>query len=178
MRIEKTGLEGIVVLQPNIFQDQRGTFVKTFHSEMFAESGLETNFKESFYSHSKKNVIRGMHFQLPPFEHTKLVYVPYGKIMDVVVDIRKKSATYGKFIAEEISHPNGKSILIPPGFAHGFISLSDNSVVVYATSTIHHPEADSGIRWDSFGYDWGIYEPIISMRDKSFIKLSEFRSPF
>ncbi len=95
MKVLKTNLEGLFLIQSNVFKDQRGIFVKTFHKEIFKENGLETDFRESFFSISKKNVIRGMHFQLPPDEHVKLVYCVYGKVLDVVVDIRNNSPTYG-----------------------------------------------------------------------------------
>ncbi len=119
-----------------------------------------------------------MHFQLPPHDQAKLVYVPYGKIVDIVLDIRKNSPTYGESLSVKLSRENRKSLYIPSGCAHGFVSLSDNAIVVYMTTTTYQAEYDSGIRWDSFGYNWQIVNPIISKRDQSFIKFSEFESPF
>jgi dTDP-4-dehydrorhamnose 3,5-epimerase len=178
MKVLKTNLEGLFLIQSNVFKDQRGIFVKTFHKESFEENGLETVFRESFFSISKKNVIRGMHFQLPPDDHVKLVYCTYGKVLDVVVDIRNNSQTYGKSFSVELTEDNGNILYIPKGFAHGFKSLTDNSVVVYLTTKEYSPENDTGIRWDSFGFNWQVDNPILSERDKNFLPLSEFRSPF
>lgn len=178
MRFQKTKFDKVFIVEPKLFYDERGVFVKTFHELTFKEWGLETNFRESFYSESRRNVIRGMHFQLPPHDHAKLVYVPAGKILDVVVDIRRNSSTYGDFLAVELSGENRRLVYIPAGFAHGFAGLSESSLVIYSTTTVHHPEADSGIRWDSFGCDWGIADPIVSPRDRAFKKLTELDSPF
>jgi len=168
MKINKTPLEGIFEIENKNFEDNRGLFVKTFHANTFAEHGLETDFKESFYSVSKKNVLRGMHFQLTPHDHAKLVYVIDGEILDVVVDIRKKSSSYGQCFSTILSSINTRSIYIEKGFAHGFLTLSNSATVVYQTSTVHAPEYDSGIRWDSFGFDWGVDKPIVSQRDEAF----------
>ena len=178
MKVVKTDFNGLFVIQSNVFTDQRGAFIKTFHKKFFEDNGLESDFRESFFSISKKNVIRGMHFQLPPDDHVKLVYCAKGKILDVVVDLRKNSPTYGKFFSIDLTENNGKIIYIPKGFAHGFKSLTDNSVVVYMTTKEYSPENDTGIRWDSFGFDWKIDNPIISERDKSFLPLEKFESPF
>jgi dTDP-4-dehydrorhamnose 3,5-epimerase len=178
MKVLKTNLEGLYIIQNNVFRDKRGIFVKTFHKKVFEENNLETDFRESFFSISKKNVIRGMHFQLPPDDHVKLVYCAKGEILDVVVDLRKNSPTYGKFFSINLTGNNGKIIYIPKGFAHGFKSLTNNSVVVYMTTKEYSPKNDTGIRWDSFGFDWEIDNPIISERDKSFLPLEKFESPF
>jgi len=166
MLIKKTALEGVFEIENKKFEDHRGLFVKTFHTDVFSESGLESDFKESFYSVSKKGVLRGMHFQLPPYDHAKLVYVTNGEILDVAVDIRKNSSTFGEFFSTNLSSKNVKSLYMAKGFAHGFLTMSDSATVVYLTSTIRSPEAESGIRWDSFGFDWlGVISPIISDRD-------------
>lgn len=158
-------------IENNIFDDYRGRFVKTFHADIFTENGLATDFKESFYSVSKKNVLRGMHYQLPPCDHSKLVYVIHGKILDVVVDVREDSETFGEYYSAELSCLNAKSLYIGKGFAHGFLTISESAVVVYMTTTVHNPELDTGVRWDGFGYKWPVSRPIISSRDKSFKKL-------
>jgi dTDP-4-dehydrorhamnose 3,5-epimerase len=178
MKIIDTKLEGVKILQPDIFGDERGSFVKPFHKETFEKNGLNTRFEESFYSISKKGVIRGMHFQTPPADHVKLVYCPAGAIMDVVVDIRKNSPTYGQYVNVELSQNNGTMIYIPRGCAHGFIALEDNSAAVYMQETMRSAEHEGGIRYDSFGMDWGTETPILSKRDQIFPKLSEFNSPF
>lgn len=178
MKIAKTKLEGVYLIDPNIFEDDRGTFIKTFHKEVFLELGLECQFNESFYSESKKGVIRGMHFQNPPCDPVKLVYVTSGKIIDVVLDIRKGSKTYGEFVSAELSSENKKMFYIPKGFAHGYASLCEKSVVVYLQSEVYSPQHDAGIRYDSFKMKWGIKEPIVSNRDKAFLAFDQFESPF
>lgn len=178
MKIIKTSLSGVYIIEPKIFKDERGMFVKVFHEQAFKEIGLLSNFKETFYSISKKNVIRGMHFQIPPFDHVKLVYVVEGKILDVILDIRRDSSTYGRYTSMELSSQNRKAVYIPTGFAHGFIVKSNSAIVVYMQTTVHSPEYDRGIRWDSFGMDWGIKNPITSERDRKFPLLDEFESPF
>jgi len=170
MIIKPTVLDGIFEIENKKFKDHRGIFVKTFHTQTFKEYGLESDFKESFYSVSKKNVLRGMHFQLAPHDHAKLVYVIDGEILDVAVDIRKESPTFGKYFSTIISSENAKSLYMIKGFAHGFLTITDTATVVYLISTEHTPESDSGIKWDSFGFDWGIDEPILSGRDNSFVR--------
>jgi len=169
MIVKATQLDGVFEIENKVFEDHRGKFVKTFHEDAFKSHGLEYDFKESFYSVSKKNVLRGMHFQLPPHDHAKLVYVTDGEILDVAVDIRKNSPTFGEYFSTKLSSGNAKSLYMSKGFAHGFLTLSNSATVTYLTTTIHAPEHDSGIRWDSFGFDWwGCDNPIISNRDEAF----------
>ncbi|MDD3744180.1 MAG: dTDP-4-dehydrorhamnose 3,5-epimerase family protein [Lentimicrobiaceae bacterium] len=168
MRIEETFISGLKLIHLKEFKDQRGSFIKVFNEEFFKENGLETNFKESYYSISAKNVIRGMHFQVPPAEHTKLVYLNSGSILDVVLDLRKDSQTFGQYFSVELTVSNPVLIYIPIGCAHGFLSLEDNSMVTYLQTTCYHPTFDCGIRYDSFGYNWPVDNPIISQRDGGF----------
>jgi len=172
MQIKATCLEGVFEIENRKFEDQRGLFVKTFHAEEFEKKGLESDFKESFYSVSKKNVLRGMHFQLPPHDHAKLVYVTDGEILDVAVDNRKESNTFGNYFSTRLSSDNAKSLYMAKGFAHGFLTLSESATVVYLTSSVHSPDLDTGIKWDSFGFDWGVEVPIISERDSNFRGIS------
>lgn len=172
MTITSTPLDGVYLIKNRIFEDHRGFFVKTFHKEIFEANGLESDFKESFYSVSKKNVLRGMHFQLPPHDHAKLVYVTSGEILDVAVDIRKDSPTFGNCYSTTLSDANGHALYMGKGYAHGFLTLSETATVVYMTTTVHSPEHDAGVRWDSFGFDWGIESPILSERDKGFVQLN------
>ncbi|AEF53543.1 dTDP-4-dehydrorhamnose 3,5-epimerase [Marinomonas posidonica] len=172
MNIIETELEGVFEIKNKKFEDQRGVFIKTFHEGVFKEYGLEADFKESFFSISKKDVLRGMHFQMPPHDHEKLVYVTCGEILDVAVDIREDSLTYGQYFSTILSQENAKSLYIGKGYAHGFLTLSENATVVYLTSTVHSPENDTGIHWDSFGFDWHVKKPIVSERDASFQKIS------
>jgi len=173
VQIISTNIDGLFEIENKVFQDARGKFVKTFHFDTFAQKNLECDFKESFYSVSNKNVLRGMHFQKPPHDHAKLVYVVAGEILDVAVDIRKSSETFGCYYATNLSFNNSKSLYMSKGFAHGFLTLSDTATVVYLTTTVHSPESDSGIKWDSFGFDWnGMIDPIISDRDSRFCAIS------
>ncbi|MBT2562747.1 dTDP-4-dehydrorhamnose 3,5-epimerase family protein [Pedobacter sp. ISL-64] len=165
-------------MEYNSFLDNRGEFVKTIHKETFLEKELDYIFTESFYSISNKNVIRGMHFQVPPKDHSKLVYVVTGSIIDVVLDIRKTSETFGRFFSIELSAKNRKGIYIGKGFAHGFLSLENDTTVEYHTSTSQSRECEAGIRFDSFGYDWEVEKPILSNRDLEFKIFSDIQSPF
>ena len=174
MTIEKTLLKGVFIINSFNAIDDRGLFVKTFNKNIFNELEMDFEIRESYFSISKNNVIRGMHFQLPPHDHDKLVYVPKGAILDVVVDLRKNSLTYQKYISVELSDQNKKSIFIPKGLAHGFKSLADDTITVYNVSSEYCTPADEGIAYNSFGFDWQIEEPIISRRDKEFQEFSFF----
>lgn len=178
MEIANTDFNDLYLMDYASYHDDRGEFVKTIHAETFIKSNLEYNFTESFFSVSKKNVIRGMHFQLPPADHTKLVYVVTGSIIDVVLDIRKESATYGQVFSIELSSENRKGIYIGKGFAHGFLSLEDNTTVEYHTSTSQDRALEQGIKYDSFGYNWNLEDPVISVRDAGFKPFSEIVNPF
>lgn len=172
MKVIPTHLDGVFVVQNKKFEDHRGLFVKTYHEEIFRDAGIDTDFKESFYSVSKKGVLRGMHFQLPPHDHSKLVYVTDGEILDVAVDIRKDSPTFGQYFSTILSSENVKSLYLDKGIAHGFLTLSECATVVYLTSTVHSPESEVGISWNSFGFNWQKINPIMSERDRSLIKIS------
>jgi len=178
MKLIDTKLDGVYIIENMVFEDQRGTFCKTFNSEAFSRNNLCNNFKESYYSISQKNVIRGMHFQLPPHEHHKLVYVPHGEVVDVILDLRKNSDTFKEYITVNLSEENRNSVYIPKGLAHGFKSLKDNTITVYNVSTVYNENSDSGIHLNSFGLDWEIDKPIISEKDQKLIKLKDFDTPF
>jgi dTDP-4-dehydrorhamnose 3,5-epimerase len=176
--LKKSRLLGCCELQPNIFEDTRGTFVKVFHEQAFADHGLETHFAEEYYSRSHKHVIRGMHFQLPPKDHVKMVYCVSGEVTDVVVDLRIGSPTYGQYDMFELSETKSNSLYIPKGMAHGFCVRSNQATMVYKVSTTYSPVLDMGIRWDSVGISWGITDPILSVRDQGFRTFEQFDSPF
>jgi dTDP-4-dehydrorhamnose 3,5-epimerase len=178
LKLVPTDFAGMFVLQPRIFTDRRGDFVKTFHAEIFRELGLNFAPREEFFSTSAKNVLRGMHFQLPPAAHAKLVYCLTGSVLDVVLDLRKSSPTFGRVFSRELSAVNRELLFIPAGLAHGFLSLTDHSLMVYQTDTIHSPAYDAGIAWNSFGFNWPVENPIMSERDEKFPALREFNSPF
>ena len=176
----QTSLSGLVSLEPKIFTDHRGAFVKTYHGPVFQELGIPFEAKEEFFSTSHRGVLRGMHFQLPPADHAKLVYCIVGAVLDVVLDLRRQSPTYGQACSLELSETNRRAFYIPTGFAHGFLALTEGALMVYKTSTTHTPACDAGIRWDSFGFNWPLAEsgPIISKRDAEFQALADFKSPF
>jgi dTDP-4-dehydrorhamnose 3,5-epimerase len=178
MKITRTKLNGVYIIEPDVFTDSRGLFLKPFSKEVFSKYNLVNNFEENFYSKSNKGVIRGMHFQTPPMDHAKLIYVTNGSILDVILDIRKGSPSYGEYITVELSDKNHNMIYIPKGCAHGFLSLENDSCTVYLQETARSAQHESGIRSDSFGMDWGIENPILSDRDKEFSKLEDFDSPF
>jgi dTDP-4-dehydrorhamnose 3,5-epimerase len=160
------------------FSDQRGSFVKTFNHSLFQTLGIQFQLKESYYSISQKEVIRGMHFQMPPHQHAKIVFCPFGAILDVALDLRKNSPTYGHSFAQILSAENNKAYYIPEGFAHGFKSLSPGAITYYLVTSEYHQPSDTGIAYDSFGFDWDTKQPIISDRDKNFSPFATFDSPF
>ena len=178
MEFVKTKIEGLYLIKPRVLGDSRGKFVKTFHADTFKEYGLKYNFQESYYSTSQKNVLRGMHFQTPPEDHEKMVYVSKGSILDVVVDIRKNSPTYGQYISQTLSEENNYIFYIPKGCAHGFLSLEDDTNVTYMQTSMYAPNNDGGINPQSLGFDWGIKDAIVSDRDLTFPDLSDFQTPF
>lgn len=178
MKLIPTSLPGCFEVRPFFAQDERGTFVKTFHAEQFAKAGLTVEWREEFYSSSHKGVIRGMHFQTPPHDHEKLVYCIQGRVLDVVVDLRRALPTFGRYAAVELDAAHGHGLMIPKGMAHGFLALTDDVIMAYKVATAHEPTHDSGILWNSFGLDWGIETPIVSSRDRAHPALCDFDTPF
>ena len=177
MKVLPTELHGVLVLKPDVFEDARGSFIKTYHEGLFERCGIRFSSKEEFFSVSRKNVLRGMHFQRPPVAHDKLVYCPVGKVLDVVLDLRP-TAKGARSISRELSAENREMLFIPAGCAHGFLALEDDSMMVYQTSTVHSPSHDAGVLWNSFGFDWPVKNPILSERDQKFPALRDFQSPF
>ena len=178
MELIPTSLDGCFQIDPFFAEDDRGTFVKRFHSESFSEVGLPTEWREEYYSSSRKGVLRGMHFQMPPHDHEKLVYCIHGRVLDVVVDLRTDSLTYGRYISVELDAALGAGLMIPKGMAHGFLALTDSALMAYKVTTTYAPKFDAGIRWDSFGFSWGLEQPILSERDRSHPAFADFVSPF
>lgn len=168
--------DGLKQIKLDKFQDDRGSFLKIFNSDI---KDLFDNFflVEEFFSISKKNVIRGMHFQTPPFSHNKLVTCINGSFLDVVVDIQK-SRNYGKFYEFSLNSNSPSILMIGQGYAHGFLSKEDNSIMSYMVDSEYIPSHDKGIKWNSFEYDWGVKNPIISERDNNLLPLNFFDSPF
>ncbi|MEZ4722711.1 MAG: dTDP-4-dehydrorhamnose 3,5-epimerase family protein [Flavobacteriales bacterium] len=175
---EELAIPGVFAIDLFHAGDDRGMFVKPYHKRTMEEHGLASDFQESFYSTNKRGVIRGMHFQRPPFDHAKIVYCTSGKLLDVILDIRLKSPTYGQCATIELSGNNFKAAYLPVGVAHGFCVLEDDTTMVYLTSTMHAPQADDGVRFDSFGFEWPIHNGIHSDRDLQFKPLSDLETPF
>ena len=178
MEIKKTLLEGCFEVKPITFLDQRGTFTKIFHKKEFKRLGLNSDWKEDYYTYSKKYVIRGMHLQLPPSDHFKLVHCLYGEVLDVLLDLRSSSPSFGKTHSLKLSSKKKNGIYISKGIAHGFLSLTEKSLLTYKVSSAHSPKHDTGVSWNSFGFEWPVKNPIISDRDKALEELENFNSPF
>ncbi len=178
MRMNQLELLGCFEIFHDKFHDARGDFVKTFHADIFNAHNLMTDWREEYYSISKKSVIRGMHFQMPPSDHAKLVHCISGEAIDVIVDLRKGSPSFGKYITLRLGGDRNNSVYIPTGFAHGFVSCTDECVMHYKVTSVYSAEHDRGILWSSLGYDWPVDSPIVSVRDMQHPPLSEFDSPF
>lgn len=182
MKITKTYIEGPLIIEPKVFDDARGYFFESYSKKVFDEEVASVEFVQDNESCSTYGVIRGLHFQRPPFCQAKLVRCVKGKVLDVAVDIRKGSPTYGQHVSVELSEDNHRQFFIPHGFAHGFSVLSDVAVFQYKCDNYYHPEADGGIYIldSSLGIDWRIdsTNAILSDKDKRHTLLSEFESPF
>jgi len=177
-RTEQSEITGCLQLIPNKFSDLRGSFVKVFHKDYFKDLGLETEFVEDYYTESIHGVIRGMHFQSPPFDHNKLIYCVNGEVFDAILDLRVGSPTYGKASTFTVSAKLGNCLYVPKGLAHGFCVLSEKATLVYKVSSVHSISHDSGIHWNSANIEWPSLKPIISQRDMGFQDLASFSSPF
>ncbi len=176
--IVETALPGCRQLFPTVRGDARGRFVKVFHEEAFAAAGLPTGFAEQYSSTSRRGVLRGLHFQAPPFDHDKLVYCVAGEVLDVAVDLRVGSPTYGQHVMMKLSAEAGNIAFVPRGLAHGILALSENAIIVNNTTSVFAPGADGGIAWNSAGVEWPEARPILSERDATLVPLAEYESPF
>ena len=182
MEVIKTNIEGVYIIEPKVFGDTRGYFFESFSEREFKEKVGDIHFVQDNESMSKYGVMRGLHFQRPPYAQSKLVRCVKGKVIDVAVDIRKGSPTYGQHVATLLTEENHRQFFIPQGFAHGFAVLSESAVFQYKCDNFYHPEADGGISIldESLGIDWGLAmeEAILSTKDTKHMKLAEFDSPF
>jgi len=178
MHTEALALPGCLLVHLDRFEDARGSFVKTYQRAAFEAAGMEPLEGESFYTVSRQGVLRGMHFQTPPAQHAKLVHCQAGRVLDVFVDLRRSSPHYGQHQAIELSGDTGLALYLPAGIAHGFLTLSEQACMSYQVSSPHSPAHDAGIRWDSFGFDWPIAQPLLSDRDQRHPALADFDSPF
>ena len=182
MQIDTTSLPDVLILTPKRFGDDRGWFMETFNAARVAEAGLNLRFVQDNHSMSAKvGTLRGLHFQTPPHAQDKLVRCSKGAILDVAVDIRRGSPTYGKWTAVELTEANGKQLLVPKGFLHGFVTRSENTEVQYKCTDVYAPDCDGGIRWDDaeIGIDWGLTgDPVLSAKDTVAPLLRDYDSPF
>lgn len=183
MEVIKTEIEGVLIIEPKVFSDSRGYFFESFNAKEFAEkTGLDVTFVQDNESMSTRGVLRGLHFQLPPFSQAKLVRCVKGSVLDVTVDIRKGSPTYGKYAMCELTEDNHRMFFIPKGMAHGFCVLSDKAIFQYKCDEFYHPEAEGGIAWNDpdIAIPWPIplHEILLSERDKHHPHLKDFDSPF
>ena len=178
MKINKTFIEDLLIIEPQLFKDDRGFFYESYN-----KNNLDINivFVQDNESKSYKGVIRGLHFQAPPFEQTKLVRCVSGNILDVAVDLRTNSKTYGKSFSIELSSENNKQLFVPKGFAHGFQVLSETAIVNYKVDNFYNPKSDSGIIWNDkdLSIDWNLdIKPILSDKDLKLISFKDLKSPF
>jgi len=182
MEVKNTAIEGVYIIEPRVFEDARGYFFESFSQREFDEKIGPVTFVQDNESKSSYGVMRGLHFQRPPFTQSKLVRCVKGAVLDVAVDIRKGSPTYGQHVAVELTEENHLQFFIPKGFAHGFSVLSETAVFQYKCDEFYHPEADGGIRIldDSLGIDWRIPtdHAILSEKDTKHPLLKDFESPF
>lgn len=178
MRVLNTDIEGVVIVEPKVFGDERGYFMESYSERDFeAHTGLKVRFVQDNESCSKRGVLRGLHFQKEPYAQAKLVRVVRGRVLDVAVDIRPESPTFGKYVMTELSGDNHRQMFIPKGFAHGYVVLEDDTVFQYKCDEYYHPEAEGGIAWNDpqIGIEWPIAEGevILSEKDKNRPLLSE-----
>lgn len=180
MQIEKTKLDGVLIITPRRFGDSRGFFSESWSRKLLAEHGVDIDFVQDNHSVSAKvNTVRGLHFQSPPHAQAKLVRCSKGRLFDVAVDIRAGSPTYGQWFGEELSFENGKQLLIPAGFLHGFSTREPDTEICYKCSDYYAPECDGGVRWDSVGIDWQLTgDAVLSEKDTVAPALADFKTPF
>ncbi len=180
MEIIKTQIPDLYIVKPRVFEDHRGYFFESYNKEVFLKNGIDQNFVQDNESKSGKNVLRGLHFQKPPFAQGKLVRVIKGAVLDVAVDLRKSSPTYGQWASIELSEDNKLMYWIPPGFAHGFVTLADDTIFFYKCTNIYNKESEGSILWNDpdLNIDWGVSDPILSDKDKQSPLFKDFVSPF
>ena len=182
MNFIKTNISDVVIIEPTVFGDHRGYFLESFNQQQFNENIKTTTFVQDNESKSTRGVLRGLHFQKPPFAQAKLVRCIQGRVIDVAVDIRIGSPTYGKHVAVELSEENKKQLFVPRGFAHGFVVVSETAVFAYKVDNDYAPEYDCGIKWDDqeLNIDWKIESSEVQLSDKDtkLAYLKDFKSPF
>jgi len=179
MILEKTNIEDIILLTPRVYKDDRGYFMESYNQKK-VEILIKDQFVQDNESESHKNVLRGLHFQVPPHAQSKLLRVIKGSILDIAVDLRKESSTYGKYFKHILSGENKKQLYIPVGFAHGFLSLEDNTILNYKCSDYYDANAEASILWNDpdLAIDWGIDNPILAEKDQLAENFVTFENPF
>jgi dTDP-4-dehydrorhamnose 3,5-epimerase len=176
-RFSSSGLDGVTIVEPEVAADQRGFFLETYRRSAFVEAGIPHEFVQDNHSRSAKGVLRGMHYQDERAPMAKLVRCTAGRVLDVAVDLRVGSKTFGAYVAVELSSDNHRQLFVPSGFAHGFLTLSDVAEIQYKCSGYYAPEAEGSIRWDDpdVGIAWPCSEPVLSPRDASAMTLAEYQ---
>lgn len=182
MKTATFSIDGLVLIHPNVFPDPRGFFLESFKASQFASLGIPTDFRQDNHSRSSRHVLRGLHYQSPPMEQGKLIRVTRGRVLDVAVDIRKSSPTYGEHVSVELSDDNKAIFWVPPGFAHGFVTLEDSTDFFYKVTNEYSRPHEGGIRFDdpALGIDWKVdtSQLVVSDRDRNLPLFSDFESPF
>jgi len=180
MKIIETPLKGLLIIEPQVFKDERGYFYESYNQEKFFKAGIRDVFVQDNQSLSQKNVVRGLHFQHPPYAQAKLVRVIKGSVYDVVVDLRKDSSTYGQSFGIELTEENFLMLYVPVGFAHGFATLQDNTIFAYKCSAFYNKASEDTILWNdpTLNIDWKVQNPILSEKDKQGKLFQHFQSPF
>jgi dTDP-4-dehydrorhamnose 3,5-epimerase len=180
IKVHRTDIDGLLIIQPRVFEDERGFFLESFNSSWQIKELEDYSFVQDNSSLSKKNVLRGLHFQKPPFSQGKLVRVACGAALDVAVDLRKNSPTYGRHFKVILNDENHLIFWIPPGFAHGFLSLADNTVFQYKCTNLYNKDSEDGLLWNDsdLNIDWGINNPIINAKDLEYVDFKSYLSPF
>lgn len=180
MEVIHTGIEGLLIIQPQVFEDERGYFYESYNESKLEAQGFKHDFIQDNISKSEKNVLRGLHFQNPPHTQGKLVKVIKGAVLDVAVDLRIDSKTYGKHLAIELNEQNKTQFYVPAGFAHGFLTLEDNTIFSYKCTKFYNKESEEAILWndEDLNINWGVENPTISDKDRKAIRFSDFKTPF
>lgn len=180
MEIKETPIEGLLIIEPKVWRDERGYFFESYSKKVLSDFGINQEFVQDNQSLSQKGILRGLHFQAPPYAQGKLVRVIKGRVWDVAVDIRKESPTYGQNFGCELSEENCIQFWVPPGFAHGFVTLEDNTIFSYMCTNYYHKDSEGGLLWNDgqLAIDWGVSNPVLSDKDKLLPTLAAFSSPF
>ncbi|MES2513742.1 MAG: dTDP-4-dehydrorhamnose 3,5-epimerase [Bacteroidota bacterium] len=180
MEIIETKIKGLLIVKPKVFADARGYFFESYNADVFKQNGIDVNFVQDNQSLSNAGVLRGLHFQAPPFAQGKLVRVINGAVLDIAVDIRKNSPTYGQHVSIELTEENKTMFYIPPGFAHGFLTLKDNTIFSYKCTNVYHKASEGTVLWNdsNLNIDWNIASPVLSEKDLVGTPFKDFSSPF